>query len=55
MESIKTTKAPAPPPKITRAQITQIKEKSIKVEPAAPVVRKKKKTISASKMIETYL
>lgn len=36
MQSIKPTKAPAPPPKITRAQITQIKEKAVKPE-AAPV------------------
>lgn len=37
MESIK-GKAPAPAPKITRAQINSMKEKTIKVEAEKPVV-----------------
>ncbi|XP_049876304.1 coiled-coil domain-containing protein 124 [Pectinophora gossypiella] len=36
MESIKKVKAAPPPPKITRAQITQMKEKTIKAEPENP-------------------
>ncbi|XP_041975135.1 coiled-coil domain-containing protein 124 [Aricia agestis] len=36
LESIK-GKAPPPPPKITRAQITSMKEKTIKAEPEKPV------------------
>lgn len=38
MESLKSTPKAAPPPKITRAQISKIQEKSVKPEPAKPVV-----------------
>lgn len=38
MESIKIVKAAPPPPKITRAQINQMKERTIKPEPPIPVV-----------------
>lgn len=38
MESIKGTVKVAPQPKITRAQIEQIKERSLKAEPEKPVV-----------------
>lgn len=38
MESIKaTTKTAPPPPKITRAQISQMKEKVVRVEPAVSI------------------
>ncbi|KAI8438008.1 hypothetical protein MSG28_010666 [Choristoneura fumiferana] len=37
MESLKATPKAAPPPKITRAQISKIQEKSAKQEPAKPV------------------
>lgn len=40
MESLKVApKAAPPPPKITRAQIEKMKEKTIKAEPVKPVVR----------------
>lgn len=38
MESIKGNVKAAPQPKITRAQIEQIKERSMKAEPEKPVV-----------------
>lgn len=38
MESIKGKVAAPPPQKITRAQITQMKEKPVKTEPVKPVV-----------------
>lgn len=39
MESIKkSVKAAPPPPKITRAQISQMKEKVVKPEPVNPAV-----------------